>query len=494
MHAIGLLHKFLKKTGVIAHEKRLTSLLNAIGGLLNGAKLSLTSIGRHMHGPAKVKHKIKSSYNLLTNGKLHAERFAIYKALSEKLLINKSEIDVLVDWSPCIHHDNQILKASVVLRGKSMTLYEEVHPEAKLGNYEVHRLFLKKLKLMIPKNIKVTVMTDAGFRTEWFGLIRKMGWDFTGRVRGKIFYKTFEDNVWATCGSAHQFATNTPSYHGEVLLSKETQLPCFMYLYKESKDLKSTPQGFNLLLTSLPGDLSCINIPNNKAILIKNNDKYYIHGNSDGNQWKFTELDSRVIEHLDLNFPKDNIIEKLPYHKAYKKLYEHIRAQKGHISIKKKQPSNNHKDYQKSANEPWLIVSSHGPALEHINDRSCIHKEQKSAAIKIIKQYATRMKIEHEFRSTKNSQYGIGLSYSRSMDPNSLQMLLLIGHLHLFLLWLIGLATEYDKKHFNYQANTVKTHRVLSLVFLGMQVILHNIEAITEDILMNALEWGTANE
>lgn len=86
MHAIRLLHKFLKKAGVIKHEKRLTSLLSSIGGLLNGAKLSLTSIGRHMGGPAKVKHKIKSSYNLLTNGKLHAERFDIYAALSKSLL------------------------------------------------------------------------------------------------------------------------------------------------------------------------------------------------------------------------------------------------------------------------------------------------------------------------------------------------------------------------------------------------------------------------
>lgn len=136
-------------------------------------------------------------------------------------------------------------------------------------------------------------------------------------------------------------------------------------------------------------------------------------------------------------------------------------------------------------------MSSHGPVPEYRNyDTICNNKEQKSCALKIIKQYSKRMKIEHEFRSTKNPQYGIGLSYSRSMDPQSLQMLLLIGQLHLFLLWLIGLATEYDTRHFDYQANTVKTHRVLSLVFLGMQVILHDIERITEDMLMNALAWG----
>ena len=153
------------------------------------------------------------------------------------------------------------------------------------------------------------------------------------------------------------------------------------------------------------------------------------------------------------------------------------------------------KEYRKSADDPWLIVSSHGPEKEYrVYDYNGNNPEQKSYALKVIKNYSKRMKIEHEFRSTKNPQYGIGLSYSRSMDPSILQILLLIGQLHLFLLWLIGLATEYDNKHFDYQANTVKTHRVLSLVFLGMQVILHDIERITEEMLMNALAWGRTDE
>ena|SRR3990167_1282368 len=494
MHALKLLHNFLKKAGVIKHEKRLISVLNAIGSLLNGAKLSLTSIGRHMSGSAKVKHKIKSSYNLLTNGKLHAERIATYTALAEQLLNVKSEIDVLVDWSPCIHHDNQILKASVVLRGKTMTLYEEVHPEAKLGNYEIHKLFLAQLKLIIPTNIRVTVITDAGFRTEWFGLVKKMGWDFTGRVRSNMFYQLIGGNPWITCLSEYQFATNKPAYRGEVLLSKENQLQCFMYLYKESKD-KPTPKGFNLLLISTAGEVDSTSMPKNKPVLIKKDHKYYIYGNSEGAEWKFTELDLHIFDKINLNFPKENAIEKLPYHKTHKKLYDHITSKKGHTSIKKKKSSSTDKAYQKSADDPWLIVSSHGPAPEYRDyDNIINNKEQKSYALKMIKQYAKRMKIEHEFRSTKNPQYGIGLSYSRSMDPQSLQILLLIGQLHLFLLWLIGLATEYDKRHFDYQANTVKTHRVLSLVFLGMQVILHDMERITEDLLINALAWGKTDE
>ena len=382
-----------------------------------------------------------------------------------------------------------------VLRGKTMTLYEEVHPIEKLGNYAIHKLFLNQLKLIIPENIRVTVITDAGFRTEWFNLVKKMGWDFTGRVRANVLYQRIDESQWLACTSEYQFATNKPTYRGEILLSKENKLHCFMYLYKGSMN-KQPPKGFNLLLMSSPsGRIESNKLPKNKPILIKKKGKYYIYGNAEGKQWKMTELDTHLIEQIGLSFPQENILEKLPYHKANKKLYDHITSKKGHTSIKKKTSSSMDKEYRKSADDPWLIVSSHGPEKEYrVYDYNGNNPEQKSYALKVIKNYSKRMKIEHEFRSTKNPQYGIGLSYSRSMDPSILQILLLIGQLHLFLLWLIGLATEYDNKHFDYQANTVKTHRVLSLVFLGMQVILHDIERITEEMLMNALAWGRTDE
>src|SRR3990167_7600094 len=114
------------------------------------------------------------------------------------------------------------------------------------------------------------------------------------------------------------------------------------------------------------------------------------------------------------SFPQENILEKLPYHKANKKLYDHIRSKKGHTSIKKKTSSSMDKEYRKSADDPWLIVSSHGPEKEYrVYDYNGNNPEQKSYALKVIKNYSKRMKIEHEFRSTKNPQYGIGLSYSK---------------------------------------------------------------------------------
>lgn len=397
MHAIRLLHTLLAKSGAVKHQCRMKSLLKGVGSILQGGKLSLTSIGRHMQGTAKVKNKIKTAYNLLSNGHLHHERIAIYHSLAQSLLSGKQQIDVLVDWSPCITHDNQILKASIVLRGRSMTLYEEVHPEKKLGNYKVHQLFLNRLKLIIPKDIQVTVMTDAGFRTEWFELVRKMGWDFVGRIRSKMLFQRIGDKSWECCTSEYSFATNKPSYRGEVLLTEANQFKCLMYLYKE-------PQR---------------NKPNSK---------------------------------------------------------------------KKKKLSTKDKIYRKSAYEPWLLATSHSQDTKSADDKTSIY------ALTIIKKYRKRMKIEHEFRDSKDPQWGIGLAYTRCVDHTRLEILLLIGYLVIFLLWLIGLATEYQKKHYDYQANTVKTHRVLSLVFLGAQVIFHHAEQITLDTLTLALAWGKEDE
>ena len=58
MHAQKLLHKLLQKSAIIGHEKRLDCLLKAVESVTHQGKLSLTSIGRHLRGQAKVKHKI----------------------------------------------------------------------------------------------------------------------------------------------------------------------------------------------------------------------------------------------------------------------------------------------------------------------------------------------------------------------------------------------------------------------------------------------------
>lgn len=382
MQADKLLHKLLVESSVIGHEKRLNSLLRAVEGVTHEGKLSLTNIGRHLKSEIKVKNKIKAVDRLLGNQNLMSEREGIYDIVSATLLAGMKEALVLVDWSPCANHENQLLKASVVLKGRSMTLYEEVHPEKKLGNYDVHVEFLERLKKKIPAGVKVIIVTDAGFRTEWFELVRKMGWDFIGRIRSNMQFQYQDTDSWIPCSSIYSQATSQIKCLGDVLLSKERELPATMYLYHDKQARKK--------------------------------------------------------------------VEK---------------------STKPKKKSGK-SDYARANKEPWLLVTSLTGGLR--------------ASQQTVSRYRYRMRIEHEFRSTKNSQWGIGLENTLTRNAQRLQILLLIGYLAIFILWLIGLAAEFKELHYDYQANTIKKRRVLSLVFLGLQIIRHQPQIITERDITDA--------
>ena len=93
------------------------------------------------------------------------------------------------------------------------------------------------------------------------------------------------------------------------------------------------------------------------------------------------------------------------------------------------------------------------------------------SAEKSIKIYAKRMKIEHDFRDSKDPKWGMGMRESRSHDPMRLILQLMIGYLASFMLWLIGLCLESKGMHRDFQANSIKHKRVLSLIFLALEAV-----------------------
>lgn len=65
----------------------------------------------------------------------------------------------------------------------------------------------------------------------------------------------------------------------------------------------------------------------------------------------------------------------------------------------------------------------------------------------------------------------MGLRISRTVDPWRLTIQLLVGFLAAFLLWMIGLCLEKKGLHRDFQANSIKHKRILSLVFLAIEAI-----------------------
>lgn len=84
---------------------------------------------------------------------------------------------VVVDWSDATQDQRwHLLRASAVVEGRSITLYEEIHPQARYGHPSVHRAFMQKRALIVPAGCKPIVMTDAGFHAPWFKLVVAHGW------------------------------------------------------------------------------------------------------------------------------------------------------------------------------------------------------------------------------------------------------------------------------------------------------------------------------
>ena len=83
------------------------------------------------------------------------------------------------------------------------------------------------------------------------------------------------------------------------------------------------------------------------------------------------------------------------------------------------------------------------------------------------------MEIEQNFRDDKSERFDYGLRYSRTKNIQRLEIMLLISHIATIILCLIGFAGELSGLQKDFQANTIKMSRVLSLLTLGKQIILH---------------------
>ncbi|MFA5081136.1 MAG: IS4 family transposase, partial [Hydrogenophilaceae bacterium] len=176
----------------------------AVGGVL-----SLSSLACSLNSNAHFKHRLKSVDRLLGNPALHAARIGLYAALARQWLSGIKQVLVVVDWSDLTTDQRwHLLRASVVVEGRSLTLYEEVHPQKRYGHPTVHHLFLCRLSRVLPAGCRPIVMTDGGFHASWFKLVSKRGWAFVGRLRGRDLVRQGEGD-WTSIKSLHSLALPT---------------------------------------------------------------------------------------------------------------------------------------------------------------------------------------------------------------------------------------------------------------------------------------------
>jgi hypothetical protein len=86
-------------------------------------------------------------------------------------------------------------------------------------------------------------------------------------------------------------------------------------------------------------------------------------------------------------------------------------------------------------------------------------------ATQVVALYGGRMQIEQTFRDLKNPRWGLGLSHTQTRCPKRLAVLLVLGALAIYALWLIGLAARAADYRIEYgsKKNAPHTLSVISL-------------------------------
>lgn len=245
MNALSLLHEEIATACPHIHKIRLKALMHATEALCYYQKATLTGLGRTLTTKVKTKYCIKRMDRLLGNAILHKERATIYQVMVNRLIGAEKAPLVLVDWSQINEESGfHILRASLPMGGRSLTLYEEVHPKKKQGSRVVQTHFLKALKSIFQAGTTPIVVTDAGFKNPWFNAVAAQGWHWVGRVRKGAFYQADNELSWGSCTNLFHQATATPSSVGAITLAKANPLKCYAHLYhKPPQGRKKRTQG-----------------------------------------------------------------------------------------------------------------------------------------------------------------------------------------------------------------------------------------------------------
>lgn len=238
MHTAAVLHKLLVQSVPSIHAVRLAAVMASVDALTRGAKSTVTSLGRNLVSDAFVKHKIKRVDRLLSNRFFYQEHWAIHAALTRQLTAHLPEPVILIDWSPlCADQSWQLLRAALPVGGRSLTLYEEVHPRSKLGNRVIQHRFVDQLATMLPVACRPIIVADSGFRTPFYRYLeRHLKWHWVGRIRGRDFLCwVCAAGQWFSAKALYAQATTTALCLGQVQWVKTNPLHAVVVLIRQGQ-------------------------------------------------------------------------------------------------------------------------------------------------------------------------------------------------------------------------------------------------------------------
>lgn len=168
MRASKVLQSCLRDALGSMHSLRSKALLRATESVVQGRRLTLMDLARSWPDAQRVRAPLKALDRLLSNTHLHGERARLYAGMARGLIRCKQPL-IVVDWADLkADRSWHLLRAAIPVGGRTLTLLDMVFPDGQQGTPRAERHFLEQLALLLPRDVKPILVTDAGFRAPWF--------------------------------------------------------------------------------------------------------------------------------------------------------------------------------------------------------------------------------------------------------------------------------------------------------------------------------------
>ena len=162
MNALTILTKIVTVVSFNMHKTRQKALISCVRSILDGSAATVTAIGRGLSSKAYEKHRIKRADRLLSNPHLQQDIPCIYAVICKLFCVTKHPV-IAVDWSDLDDHKGHfLLRASMMLKGRPLTLYQEVHSNATKEKAKTHKRFLATLHALFALALHLTVLLCLG--------------------------------------------------------------------------------------------------------------------------------------------------------------------------------------------------------------------------------------------------------------------------------------------------------------------------------------------
>lgn len=226
MHATRILRRALSPALEPMHGGRRKVLMRAVESLIDGRRLTLTDLSRSWPDATFAHAPLKALDRLLSNHHLHGELDALHLAMAAWLMPEACPV-IVVDWSD-LKGDGRwcLLRAAVPVGGRTLTICERIYPIAELNAPRAQRAFLEVLAKIVPADKRPVIVSDAGFRSDWFRAVTARGWDYVGRLRNNTKVRQSR-RAWRPCNTLFSGATGDAQALGQWDMVQSRPWMCF---------------------------------------------------------------------------------------------------------------------------------------------------------------------------------------------------------------------------------------------------------------------------